>query len=351
VRYSLPLIFLVSLCSGMDIIGGGSSTGDGVGIASVTVNASLIGNGANPANALGLAPVVTASSLTVTGNAFSIGSSTLAVVGGSVGIGTASPGTKLHLSTGVLTIDGNATNSLIASGRVGLGVTNPSYTLDINGQARVASTNPLRWADGNAGVQATAATNPGLWWFVKDGSVKFTMDKEGNFGIGTQQPLGTLDVNGSAIIESTAAVLGNFFSVGGSSFVVAGSTVSLGVGVPLYVSSYVYANNYIQLPSSNTMSAGANFNIEWSTGAIGDFVLIANSSITVSHAMPGQTIAFRICQSAIGGFTAVWGSSIFWGSTGPPTITTTANYCDWISMTATVNGKVNAFLGYQAFPR
>lgn len=47
------------------------------------------------------------STLTVVGNAFSVGTSTLAVSGGRVGVGTTSPATKIHLSSGFFTTDGS----------------------------------------------------------------------------------------------------------------------------------------------------------------------------------------------------------------------------------------------------
>ena len=52
---------------------------------------------------------------------------------GNVGIGTLYPTSKLHMSSGTLTIDGNTANSIIASGKVGIGTTNPLATLDVVG--------------------------------------------------------------------------------------------------------------------------------------------------------------------------------------------------------------------------
>lgn len=51
------------------------------------------------------------STLTVSGNAFSVGGTTFVVSGGRVGVNTANPGTLLHISSGVLTIDGTASGA------------------------------------------------------------------------------------------------------------------------------------------------------------------------------------------------------------------------------------------------
>ncbi len=68
---------------------------------------------------------VQSSSITTTGNVN---------VQGSLGVGVAFsiPGTKLHLSSGVLTIDGNATNALTTVGRVGIGTALPASKLHLS---------------------------------------------------------------------------------------------------------------------------------------------------------------------------------------------------------------------------
>ena len=68
---------------------------------------SAVGN-LNLAYGLTASTGVFTSTLTVQGNAFSVGGSTLVVAGGNVGIGTTGPAQKLHMSSGTLLIDGNA---------------------------------------------------------------------------------------------------------------------------------------------------------------------------------------------------------------------------------------------------
>lgn len=87
-------------------------TRDGSGNFSAgTITASLTGSAS--LNVLKTGDTMTGqltntSTITVQGNAFSVGTSTFVVTGGSVGVGTSNPGTKLHLSSGTLTIDGTA---------------------------------------------------------------------------------------------------------------------------------------------------------------------------------------------------------------------------------------------------
>lgn len=52
---------------------------------------------------------------------------------GNVGLGTFSPVTLFHMSSGTLTIDGNTTTALTTVGRVGVGAASPSSILDVSG--------------------------------------------------------------------------------------------------------------------------------------------------------------------------------------------------------------------------
>ena len=49
-----------------------------------------------------------------------------------VGIGIKAPATKLHMSSGTLTVDGNATTSLTTTGRIGIGTSSPASPLSID---------------------------------------------------------------------------------------------------------------------------------------------------------------------------------------------------------------------------
>ena len=96
--------------------------------------------------------------MTLTGNAFSVGASTLVVTGGKVGIGTTAPATKLHISSGTLLIDGTspvlrmATNDefiIDSSGFIGIGTTSPGFALTTNGSETDTNTIQMSRATGN----------------------------------------------------------------------------------------------------------------------------------------------------------------------------------------------------------
>ena len=96
----------------------------------------------------------------IPGGSFAVGGSTLVVKSGNVGIGTALPASKLHISSGTLTIDGDTPNSIIVNGNVGIGTTNPAANLDVAGGIKVSSVTAcasntagtLRWYDGHISV-------------------------------------------------------------------------------------------------------------------------------------------------------------------------------------------------------
>ncbi len=77
------------------------------------------------------------SSFTVSGNAFSVGTSTLVVANGRVGYGTTTPAAKFHLSSGTLLVDGNVSAITIN------GTTNPQpLTLGLEGISNGAINSP-----------------------------------------------------------------------------------------------------------------------------------------------------------------------------------------------------------------
>lgn len=93
--------------------------------------ASLVTGGAQPAGGAQVVASVTATSVTVsnlptnsvvyttTGGLLTANATTFAVVGTKVGIGTSAPGTKLHMSSGTLTLDG--TSALLSIGDASAG--------------------------------------------------------------------------------------------------------------------------------------------------------------------------------------------------------------------------------------
>ena len=125
---------------------------------------------------------------------------------GSVGIGTTTPGYKLDVQGGSintsqnLCINGdcksawsqvgsqwaNGTGSInYAGGSVGIGITSPVYSLDVNG-----GINGFRTKAASTSASDTIAT------FENSAAIKMIVRANGNVGIGTTAPGKTLDVNG-----------------------------------------------------------------------------------------------------------------------------------------------------------
>jgi hypothetical protein len=157
-------------------------------------------------------------------------------VSGNVGIGTATPGSKLdvdghvRISSGsILSLDGSAVENYLEHtgddlsvigvpgltlrgdefisvscgpgevinideyGLVGIGMDNPSSTLDVNGRVE-SSTGGFRFPDGT--TQITAAASDGHSLDAADGSPidALYVDNDGDVGIGTVSPARKLDV-------------------------------------------------------------------------------------------------------------------------------------------------------------
>ena len=199
--------------------------------------------------------------MTVQGNAFSVGGSVLNVnSSGNVGIGTANPATSLDVeanvtnfaaiinqnggtyssqgglqiqtnSTGVpslAVLNAGTTNFVVrGNGNVGIGTTAPNSTLEVKGTAILGSAsapdninganNIMIWGMGGNGMRLSSATTAGslgdaevymsntglgiIPWSGVGGGIFINM-YSGNVGIGTTGPAYLLDVNGPAHASS-----------------------------------------------------------------------------------------------------------------------------------------------------
>lgn len=124
------------------------------------VSASATIQGAASLGSSGQASFSASGVLTLPSNGLAVGSNQLAVAGGLVGIGTASPTQLLSLSSGTIYLDGNAANSLQVIGRAGIGaVAAPSAALTIT--AASGDLNAVKISSNNA-TQVAALSQAGV---------------------------------------------------------------------------------------------------------------------------------------------------------------------------------------------
>jgi hypothetical protein len=88
-----------------------------------------------------------------------------------------------------------------------------------------------------------------------------------------------------------------------------------------------YANGLI--PSTKSISTNAE--IDLSNAVLFDFTLTANGTITLVNATAGVYV-FIIRQDNVGSRTITWPSNVKWADASAPTLTTTANAWDIITL-------------------
>lgn len=121
-----------------------------------------------------------------------------------VGIGTASPGTKLHMSSGTLTVDGNQTGDVFVL-RSNLSNADLHMLLDTTGAGGSESTRlDLKTSTRHWLIQNAKGLNSGLAFRDESAgsATRMFIDTSGNVGIGTASPCSTctLHVAGGASV-------------------------------------------------------------------------------------------------------------------------------------------------------
>lgn len=245
---------------------------------------------ANALQTLGAAQVTVISTLTVQGNAFSVGASTLVASGGKVGVGTSALNNTLSVKTtlglqsatgndrmtltgsesqntiltsagvpilintaaggGVDIADSGTTLLSVRGGKVGVNQNTPITTLHVSTTStEIARFERTGSAGGNISVYSDAT-------HLAQFNYSFTPNSLSMGPFGHTSAL-TLDTNGSVVTEDgivavgTVTVKGNAFSVGGSTLVVTSGKVGIGGAVsPLVSTLEVLGNLHVGSQSS-----------------------------------------------------------------------------------------------------
>ena len=121
----------------------------------------------------------------------------LAITNTNVGIGTTSPGSKLHVQGTSFFFD-----QAIFDDKVGIGTTSPSQKLEVSGNSLVTGTQfigdtftKIQQASGN--LLLTNQSSSGAIRFLTNSTERVRVDSSGNVGIGTTSPSARLEVSSS----------------------------------------------------------------------------------------------------------------------------------------------------------
>lgn len=261
--------------------------------------------------------VVIASTLTVQGNAFSVGGATVAVALGRVGVGTTAPSTRLHVSGGDVQVGDTDTtaSTLSASGFLAFArrTTSPS--------------SPSR------GTLFFDANGDGALRLSLDGAT-FVPISTGTAGSASDPTkvlkAGDTMTGGLTLSGSTLTVGGNAFSVGGSTLVVSGGRVGILTTAPteaLHVASRtrvssltadgeVVASTFnavgsaYQVNGVNVIDSGRNVTASTLTvqgnafSVGGTTVVVANGRLGIGTVSPSEQLEVTLNARVLGSLTS-----------------------------------------------
>jgi trimeric autotransporter adhesin len=161
---------------------------------------------------------------------------------GLMGIGTMNPASKLHLSSGTFTIDGNnstpfsiqGSTLVVTSGRIGIGTTNPKGRLQLEESTggKVLLTEPIdgvgkAWAGIKGARQGSSDYESYLAFFTSSGTVgsnsdasveRMRIDRVGQIGLGTTNP--------AYKVHAASGTLYGDYGVSGATLVFTGALTS-----------------------------------------------------------------------------------------------------------------------------
>ena len=155
--------------------------------------------GGNAASAIGLdigttriMSLAQSGSVTIPGSSFSVGTSTLVVSGGKVGIGNINPSSKLHLSSGTMTIDGTSPQMTVGNS----GASGAFGKIQLKGRSNAS--NQIWFGDessdfrGQINVSGNSGSPANTMQLIANQVV--LQPSAGNVGINTTAPASTLSI-------------------------------------------------------------------------------------------------------------------------------------------------------------
>lgn len=237
---------------------------------------------------------------TVQGNALSVGGSTLAVIGGSVGVGTGTPTAQLHLVGPVVYLSTAQFKWIASKAALRAGeVTGTNWDLSNVGIHSIAlGFNPLNiqpFGTISGGYSNSMNYGNGTWGVIGGG------DGNGIFGINSDASAGTIGGGQSnRITNYSAGTIGggagnNVFSAGGT--IAGGGSNSVGVDA--------YSNSYATVGGGAYNKAYAYASVIAGGGAIGPAQTVGGNTIdqdaTGAAILGGANNNAKKSYSAIGG--------------------------------------------------
>ena len=144
-------------------------------------------------------------------------------------------------------------------------------------------------------------------WVTSAGSILSVVDKNGNFGIGKDNPSYVLDVDGSGSFEG------------------------------------LIANKAIKT-QINSAADGSTITFDMNESNIHMVTLGGNRILAVSNADAGQEFKLRLKQDSTGSRTVTWFDTIYWAGGSVPTLTTTANKADLFGFICTSGGAYDGYI-------
>lgn len=86
-------------------------------------------------------------------------------------------------------------------------------------------------------------------------------------------------------------------------------------------------------------SGSGNVSFNLNDGLVRSHVLNGNATLALTNVVPGDITQIKLKQDSAGNRTVTWFSTINWAGGSPPTLTTTGNKADWITIVCTASGQ------------